>query len=64
MNLIICTQKCRHQRGGYCQLDEPAPIICSANQHCCYFDPPNPEEDIKRFDGLKNEVPQSTFEQG
>lgn len=37
MNLIQCDEPCRHQKDGYCALEE-AGRISTKGKDCCYFE--------------------------
>lgn len=38
MNLIICNEKCRHMKDGYCCLEGSARITNALASPCCYYD--------------------------
>jgi hypothetical protein len=38
MNMIICNEKCRHQKDGYCALTGMAQITNALASPCCYFE--------------------------
>jgi len=38
MNMIICNEKCRHQKEGYCVLTGMAQITNALASPCCYFE--------------------------
>lgn len=37
MSWIPCAKHCRHQRDGYCSLDQITPLGTSADEECAYF---------------------------
>ncbi|HBH95958.1 MAG TPA: hydroxymyristoyl-ACP dehydratase [Ruminococcaceae bacterium] len=37
MNLIPCSENCRHQKDGYCCLEEYGAITDAAASPCAYF---------------------------
>ena len=50
MNMIICNEKCRHQKEGYCALNGTAQITNALASPCCYYEAsssrlPNPPQD-------------------
>lgn len=42
MNLICCTQNCKHQQDGYCVLDQIARLTNSGTSPCGYFEEKDP----------------------
>ncbi|MCL2036048.1 MAG: hypothetical protein FWG83_01505 [Oscillospiraceae bacterium] len=38
MNMIICNEKCRHQKDGYCGLNGVAQITNALASPCCYYE--------------------------
>ena len=38
MNMIICNEKCLHQRDGYCALTGKAQITNALASPCCYYE--------------------------
>lgn len=38
MNLILCSENCKHQKDGYCCLDEYGRITDVISSPCVYFD--------------------------
>ena len=38
MNLILCSENCKHQKDGYCCLEEYGAITDVISSHCAYFD--------------------------
>ena len=38
MNMIICNEKCRHQKEGYCALTGKAQITNALASPCCYYE--------------------------
>jgi len=38
MNMIICNEKCRHQKEGYCNLTGSAQITNALASPCCYYE--------------------------
>ncbi|MCL2071659.1 MAG: hypothetical protein FWH07_05430 [Oscillospiraceae bacterium] len=38
MNMIICNEKCRHQKEGYCALTGMAQITNALASPCCYYE--------------------------
>lgn len=38
MNLILCSENCKHQKNGYCCLDEYGRITDVISSPCVYFD--------------------------
>ena len=38
MNMIICNEKCRHQKDGYCALTGMAQITNALASPCCYYE--------------------------
>ncbi|MGN0690013.1 MAG: hypothetical protein ACI4KH_06315 [Oscillospiraceae bacterium] len=40
MNFICCSENCKYQENGYCQLKNPA-IIYIGNNSCWYFEEKN-----------------------
>lgn len=47
MNLILCSENCKHQKDGYCCLDEYGRITDVISSPCVYFD--------ERKDGKHND---------
>ena len=40
MNFIICSEKCRHQKDGYCTLEGAGEVTNAlSSADCCYFRP-------------------------
>ncbi|MCH5324949.1 MAG: hypothetical protein J1E39_06995 [Eubacterium sp.] len=39
MNMILCSEPCRHQRDGVCSLEGEGTITNAAINGCCYFAP-------------------------
>lgn len=37
MSWIPCAKHCRHQRDGYCSLDQITPLGTSPDEECAYF---------------------------
>lgn len=41
MNFILCNEKCKHQKEGYCSLEGSAKItnaVTSSKSGCCYYE--------------------------
>ncbi len=38
MNLILCSENCKHQKDGYCCLDEYGRITDVISSPCVFFD--------------------------
>jgi|GEM_PF-866455 len=38
MNMIICNEKCLHQKEGYCALTGVAQITNALSSPCCYYE--------------------------
>lgn len=38
MNLILCSENCKHQKDGYCCLEEYGAITDVISSPCAYFD--------------------------
>lgn len=41
MNFILCNEKCKHQKEGYCGLEGSAKItnaVTSSRSGCCYYE--------------------------
>ena len=41
MNFILCNEKCKHQKDGYCSLEGSAKItnaVTSSKSGCCYYE--------------------------
>lgn len=38
MNLILCSENCKHQKDGYCCLDEYGRVTDVISSPCVYFD--------------------------
>jgi len=49
MNLIICNERCRHQKEGYCSLEGSSQITNALASPCCYY-----EETSKNEQGTVN----------
>ena len=49
MSWIPCAKYCRHQRDGYCSLDQITPLGTSADEECAYFS--RVEDDRSSFEG-------------
>lgn len=47
MNMIICNEKCRHQKDGYCALTGMAQITNALSSPCCYY-----EANTKKEEGM------------
>lgn len=47
MNLILCSENCRHQKDGYCCLREYGKITDVISSPCVYFDKREEEKDDK-----------------
>ncbi len=57
MNLILCNEKCRYQKEGYCGLEGSAKITNALTSPCCYFDPPeNAPERRNKLDKDKRDI--------
>ncbi|NLJ17108.1 MAG: hypothetical protein GX346_08250 [Clostridiales bacterium] len=43
MNFILCNEKCKHQKDGYCSLEGSAMITnaVTSSANCCYFEKPD-----------------------
>ena len=44
MNFILCSENCKHQKDGYCCLDEYGRVTDVISSPCVYFDSRDPEE--------------------
>ncbi|MFT3950717.1 MAG: hypothetical protein QM689_01920 [Oscillospiraceae bacterium] len=46
MNMVYCTERCRHQKDGYCILEYGATVTNAVDGmcECCYFSPMGVEE--------------------
>lgn len=42
MNLILCSENCKHQKDGYCCLEEYGAITDVISSPCAYFDEREP----------------------
>ncbi|MCL1867038.1 MAG: hypothetical protein FWF82_06480 [Oscillospiraceae bacterium] len=51
MNMIICNEKCRHQKEGYCGLNGTAQITNALASPCCYY-----EESDKKGGGVNDKT--------
>ena len=38
MNMILCGENCRHQKDGYCCLEEWGRLNDARSSPCCYFE--------------------------
>lgn len=38
MNMILCDENCRHQKDGYCCLEEWGKLTDALSSPCCYFE--------------------------
>lgn len=47
MNLIICGEDCKHQKEGYCCLEDIAKITDAVTTSCCYYEK-KCSDDIKK----------------
>ena len=45
MNLILCSENCKHQKDGYCCLDEYGRITDVISSPCVYFDEKKEDKD-------------------
>ena len=39
MNMIFCNASCKHQKDGYCVLENAELVSNNANKDCCFFEP-------------------------
>lgn len=46
MSLIVCDQKCRHQKEGYCCLEQISHLTSDTNATCGYFEAGNAEREL------------------
>ena len=51
MSLIICTQNCRHQNDGYCQLNSVTSLSGSNDAKCGYYEK---SDDAQRTGGASD----------
>ena len=39
MNIVVCNENCRHQKDGYCVLDDLTHAEAAASSKCKYYEP-------------------------
>lgn len=44
MNLILCSENCKHQKDGYCCLNEYGKVTDVISSPCVYFDSRDSED--------------------
>lgn len=54
MNLILCSENCKHQKDGYCCLDEYGRVTDVLSSPCVYFDSREDAEKTGGDNGKKN----------
>lgn len=47
MNFILCSENCKHQKDGYCCLEEYGQITDVTSSTCAYFDERDEKAEIK-----------------
>lgn len=50
MNLILCSLNCKHQKDGYCCLDEYGRITDVISSPCVYYDERDEKKEEKKND--------------
>ena len=50
MNFILCSENCKHQKDGYCCLDEYGKVTDVISSPCVYFDGRDSEEKTEGTD--------------
>ncbi len=59
MNMVTCTERCKHQRDGFCHLENGASPSASTNRECCFYEPVIVQK--KQISGNKQETSPQFF---